>query len=439
MTHRTFAIGIILALVFGIAPLAHGAERPNIILIMSDDIGIGGFSCYGSDRFKTPHIDALAKGGMRFEHCFSMALCGPSRACLLSGRYGFRTGMVSNGTGKLVRPDKEICIAKVLKEAGYATAFAGKWNQIGYLRSLPEAQQWGWDEYLRWERSDQDGRYWNPHYDKNGKFLEGIESKYGPDLCHEFAVDFITRNKDKPFFLYLPMALVHGPLARTPDSPSKAKAEEDEEEEKPKPKAKGKGKKAKAARNGLLPENVAYMDKLIGKLVEELDRLKLREKTVILFTSDNGTPGVDTIGGRAIDGGKGSLKEGGTRVPLVVNWKETIAPGQVSKDLVDFSDFFPTLVELAGAKLPPNITIDGRTFAPQLRGDASLRKPREWVYVQLQQNRYVRDPRFKLYSDGTLCDMRDAPFAEHVIAKGEEDDAAKAARERLQTVLSKLK
>jgi arylsulfatase A-like enzyme len=433
MIHRTFAIAAVLAAVLATASASPAAERPNIILIMSDDIGIGGFSCYGSDRFKTPHIDALAKGGMRFEHCFSMALCGPSRACLLSGRYAFRTGMVSNNTGKLVTPDKEVFIAKVLKEAGYATAFAGKWNQIAYLQSLAEAQRWGFDEYLRWERSEVDGRYWNPHYDKNGKILEGVDDKYGPDLCHEFAVDFISRNKEKPFFLYYPTPLVHGPLARTPDSaPEKTKTEGEE-----KAKAKEKKKKAKAAREGLLPSNVAYLDKLVGKLVEELDRLKLREKTVILFTSDNGTPGEDTIGGKVIDGRKGSLKEGGARVPLVVNWKGTIAPDRVSKDLVDFSDFFPTLLELAGAKPPQGVTIDGQTFAPQLLGRPG--KPREWVQVQLQQNRYVRDARWKLYSDGTLCDMKDAPFAERTIAKETEDEAAKAARERLQAALDKLK
>jgi arylsulfatase A-like enzyme len=435
MRHITFIILSVLASVLGMAPVARCAERPNIILIMSDDIGIGGFSCYGSDNFKTPHLDALATGGVRFEHCFSMALCGPSRACLLTGRYAFRTGMVSNGTGKLVSPEKEVCIAKALKGVGYATAFAGKWNQLGYLQSAEEAKRWGWDEYLRWERSDQDGRYWNPHYDKNGKFLEGVEKGYGPDLCHDFAVDFISRHKDKPFFLYYPTPLVHGPILRTPDSaPEKAKAEEPKEE---KAKAGKKGKKAKTRNRGLLGDNVTYLDKIIGKLAAELDRQKLREKTVILFTSDNGTPGEDTIGGKVIDGRKGSLKEGGTRVPLIVNWKGTIAGGQVCKDLVDFSDFFPTLIELAGAKPPEGVTLDGQTFAPQLQGKSG--KPREWVQVQLQGNRYVRDARWKLYSDGTLCDMKDAPFAEHTIAKGTEDETAAAARRRLQAALDKLK
>jgi arylsulfatase A len=279
------------------------------------------------------------------------------------------------------------------------------------MESPQDAQKWGWDEYLKWDQTDSPGRYWKPKYYKNGKLLEGVENKYGPDLCHEFAVDFINRHKDKPFFLYYPTPLVHGPILRTPDSPEGSK--------------------------DLRTDMVVYLDKLMGKLVAELERQKLLEKTVILFTSDNGTPGQDTIGGKAIEGRKGNLKEGGSRVPLIVSWKGTVKAGQVSKDLTDFSDFFPTLVELAGAKLPKGVTLDGQSFAPQLLGQPG--KPREWVYVQLNDGRYVRDARWKLYGDGTLCDMKAAPFQEVPIAKGQEDAAAAEARKRLQAALDRLK
>lgn len=399
----------LLAWLAGAPVQAAEPKRPNLILIMSDDIGIGGFSCYGGDKYKTPRLDALAREGIRFEYCFSMPLCGPSRACLLTGRYAFRTGMVANQSGKKVTPDREVCIARVLREAGYATAFGGKWNQLTHLRSQEDGQRWGWDEHLVWDPSDSPGRYWKPSYSRNGKPLTGVETKYGPDLTHEFAVDFITRHKDRPFFLYYPMTLVHGPFMRTPES----------------------------AGGNLRANMVAYMDKLVGKLVDELDRLNLRENTVILFTSDNGTPGTDTIGGSVVHGGKGSLKEGGSRVPLLVSWKGTVMPGQVRKDLVDFSDFFPTLVELAGAKAPKGVTIDGRSFAPQLRGQPG--QPRDWVYVQLNDERYVRDARWKLYGDGTLCDLKDAPFRERAIAKGIEDGPAAEARKRLQAALDRLK
>jgi arylsulfatase A len=230
-------------------------------------------------------------------------------------------------------------------------------------------------------------------------------------LIQEFAFDFIARHRDKPFFLYYPTVLVHGPLLPTPDSPPGAK----------RPRT----------------ELVTYLDKQMGKLVEELERQKLREKTIILFTSDNGTPQTDTVRGKALDGVKNTLREGGSRVPLIVSWKGTIAAGQVRQDLVDFSDFFPTLAGLAGAKLPDGVTIDGRSFAPQLRGQPG--KPRDWVYVHLNDDRYVRDARWKLYGNGTLCDMKEAPFREIPVAKGTEDAAALAARQRLQAALARLK
>jgi arylsulfatase A-like enzyme len=217
MKPYTFVLSGLLSLCAGSTPSAAAAARPNIVLIMSDDIGIGGFSCYGADNYKTPHIDALAKSGARFEYCYSMALCGPSRACLMTGRYAFRTGMVRN-----------------------------------------------------------------------------------------------------------------------------------------------------------------------------------------------------------------------------VSWKGKVTAGAVHKDLIDFSDFFPTLVDLAGARPPQGVTLDGVTFAPQLL-EQRTQTPREWVYGHLQDRRYVRDTRWKLYSDGTLCDMKEAPFGETVIANRTENDSAKEARERLQKVLDQLK
>jgi arylsulfatase A len=406
MRQTLLAIATVTALAVG---PASAADRPNIVLIFADDIGIGGFGCYGSDDYKSPHLDALAQGGLRFESCYSMGLCGPSRACLLTGRYAFRTGMVYNNTGRKVTPDREVCVARVLRDAGYATAFAGKWNQLSYLTSPADAARWGWDEYLMWQSGDSDGRYWKPNYVKNGKRVEGVEDAYGPDLLHNYAADFIARHKDRPFFLYYPTPLVHGPLLRTPDSAADSK----------RPRV----------------DMVAYLDKLVARLVAELDRHQLRERTVVIFTSDNGTPTVDKVRGRPLHGTKNTLQEGGSRVPLIVRWPGTVKPGRVCTDLIDFSDFFPTLIELAGAKPPAGVTLDGQSFAAQLRGQPG--RPREWVYVQLQDERYVRDARWKLYGDGTLCDMKDAPFGETPVKDGGAD--ATAARRRLQAVLDRLK
>jgi len=172
-------------------------------------------------------------------------------------------------------------------------------------------------------------------------------------------------------------------------------------------------------------------------LMKELDRQHLREKTVVVFTGDNGTAsfGVEnaTVNGKAISGRKSTMLEGGSRVPLAVNWPGHTPAGKVNNDLIDFSDFFATFAELAGAKLPKGVTLDSHSFAPQIAGKKG--SPREWVYVELNGNSYVRDARFKLTGNGELFDLSDAPFKEIKVAKDSTDSDAVAARKSLQAVL----
>ena len=299
-------------------------------------------------------------------------------------------------------------IPTVLKKAGYVTASVGKWGQI-----CLGPGEWGFDEYLVFPGS---GRYWReqtPYYTVNGKPQDLPEGKYLPDIMHQFAVNFIARHKDQPFFLYYPMSHIHAPIVRTPDS------------------------KPGATKHQLYADNVQYMDKLVGQLIEELDRQHLREKTLVLFTGDNGTARfggeLTSINGRQIDGMKGTMLEGGSRVPLVVNWPGVTPAGKVNHDLTDFSDFFATLAELAGAKLPEGVTLDSHSFAPQIRGEKG--SPREWVYVELDGKSYVRDARFKLTNDGEMFDLSEAPFKEIPVAANTTDGAAAAARKKLQAVL----
>jgi arylsulfatase A len=387
------------------------APCPNVILILSDDVGLGDIGCYGGP-FQTPHIDSLARGGMRFEYCYSTPLCGPSRCQLLTGRYPFRTGLNSNQSHNAVDPSREIMIPTVLKKAGYVTASVGKWGQI-----CLGPGEWGFDEYLVFPGS---GRYWREQttrYTVNGKQQDLPEGTYLPDVMHQFVVDFIARQKDRPFFLYYPMSHIHGPIVRTPNS------------------------KPGASKDQLYADNVECMDELVGRLIEELDRQHLREKTLVLFTGDNGTArfGVEqaTVSGRPISGMKATMLEGGSRVPLVANWPGNTPAGTVNHDLTDFSDFFTTLAELAGAKLPEGVPLDSRSFAPQIRGEEG--SPREWVYVELNGKSYVRDARFKLTGAGELFDLSVAPFKEIAVAKDTTDRAAAAAREKLQMVLNEHK
>lgn len=384
-----------------------GRSKPNIILILADDYGIPGVGCYGGD-FATPHLDAMAAQGVRFEHCFAEPLCAPSRAMLMTGRFPFRTGSIGN-SAKSVTPQSEIIIPRVLKQAGYATAMAGKWGQLQYLSTLNEARAWGFDEYLAWE-SAEGGRYWGPALSRNGQPVATTDHDFGPDLLNNYVIDFIGRNRDQPFFVYYPTPLIHSRLFPTPHGTS------------------GKG---------LLADNIAYMDHLVGKLLAELDRLKLSENTLVLFTGDNGLGLNAKIHGRPIHGDKGSMFEGGSRVPLIARWKGTIPAGHVVNDLVQLSDFYATIADLTGAKRPAGVTMDSHSFAPQLKGEPG--KPRDWVFIQLVDQWYVRDPRWKLTQAGDFFDMADAPFQELAVPPDTKDPDAIAGRNKLRAALDHLR
>lgn len=404
------------ALVIGVTSAAEGAARkPNVIFILSDDVGIVNHSTYGGG-FETPHVDALAKEGVKFSHCYSTPICGPSRFQALTGRYPFRTGHTTNVSGEFFpTPKEETMLPVVMKQAGYSTLCIGKWGQI-----YKDPGAWGFDEYLTY-LNEESPRYWGGKdgtYLKNGKEVAFGADEYLPDIQHKYMMEFIERKKNERFFIYYPMILIHTPLLRTPDSKPGAKEGPREEQ--------------------IYRDNVAYLDKLIGQLVAGLQQKGLLENTLIIYAGDNGAQRnfiqIETINGRHIAGRKGMMNEGGSRVPLIAYWKGVTPKGKVLEDLTDFSDFFPTIADVGGATLPPKVTIDGRSFAAQLRGEKGT--PRDWVSVQYDRDSYVRDTRYKLTNDGELFDLKNAPFEEiPVDAKSASGDAL-AAKTKLQKILN---
>lgn len=421
----------------GLASLFGASAKPNIVYILADDLGFAELGCNGSDRYKTPNIDALANAGVRFTRFYTVPLCGPSRAMILTGRYGFRSGAVTQDACKtIIRTGEkaEVMIPTVLKKAGYASALIGKWGQ---LTPSGDPSDWGFDHELYYKGS---GMYWNSTVAKpmseggevrgdpdtyvlDGKTIKVKDEEYIPDLLHKDATAWMEAQKGRPFFLYYSLSQVHGEILPTPDSA---------------PAPKGESNTQRAQR--LLADNIAYMDKLVGKLMAELERLKLRDNTVIVFMGDNGSTksaAVDaTIGGRRIEGEKGSMKEGGGLVPFFATWPGVTPSGKVNANVADASDLLPTFAEIAGAPMPTGRVIDGRSLVSQLKGDT--KSPRTWAFCQLSNNYYVREAGWKLDQAGTLYDMKDAPFQEVAVAADTKDEAAVAARARLSAALTGL-
>ena len=399
----------LLLFLFALCPSLFAAAKPNIIFILADDLGIGNVGCYGSDRYKTPHIDKLATEGVRFTQCFTAALCGPSRALIMSGRYAFRNGATNQDACTNLDP-KEIVLPRLFKAAGYATACIGKWGQ------LPgEPGDHGFDDWLRFNGS---GVYFNAkdgkpeRYSLNGDDKKLADGEYMPDMCHDRVVKFVRQHRDEPFFVYYPMSHVHGELMPTPDSA--------------------------AGSTDLMADNIVYMDKLVGQFMAELDTLKLRENTLVIFMGDNGTgKGMAdraTIGGKALSGMKGTMLECGGLVPMIASWPAKAPAGRVCADLIDSTDFVTTFAELAGAKLPSGMVFDGHSLVPQLTGESA--KPRAWVFNELARMWYVREAQWKLNEKGELFDMSGAPFTETLVTN--DTETSKAARQRLQAVLAEL-
>ena len=426
---------------------AASPAKPNIVFILADDLGFAEIGANGSDRYKTPNIDSLAKTGIRFNHFYTVPLCGPSRALILTGRYGFRSGAVTqDACGSILRTgDKaEVMVPTVLKKAGYATAMIGKWGQI-----LPsgDATDWGFDHVLSYKAS---GIYWNKSaaaswvkkyalagekgaddgvranpgpYNINEKKLTMTDAEYMPDLMQKSALDFINANQSKPFFLYYSLSFVHSQILPTPDSAPPAP-----------------GTDAAARYVQLYNDNITYMDKLVGKLLAELERLKLRDNTVVFFMGDNGTAKANadraTIGGRRIVGQKGGMEEGGGLVPFIISWPGVSPAGRLNENFADASDLLPTFAEIAGAPLPGNRVIDGKSLFPQIKGDT--KSPRTWAFTQLGENFHVREAGWKLNQSGQLFDMKNAPFEEIPVPADSKDTAAVAARQRLSAALAEL-
>ncbi len=352
-----------------------GPSRPNIVFILADDLGWTDLGVQGSKYYETPAIDRLAAQGMRLTSFHTCQNCAPTRASLISGQYGPRTGIYMVGSidrfdwqNRPLRPvdnvedlpSDKITIAQVLKQAGYATGMFGKWH-LGQ-DGIYHPSQRGFDEAIVTT-----GGHFHFKTHPEVDYPPGI---YLADWLTEKAVDFIERYKDEPFFLYLCHFAVHAPIQAKPEWITHFQA---------KPGVGGH-------KNPVYAAMIASVDESVSRVMAQLDRLHLADNTVVIFSSDNG--GVyGYVRGRSEDitdnaplrNAKGSLYEGGTRVPVIVRWPGVTRPGSLCDVPAIHVDFYPTLAEIAGAQRPAGYTLDGESLVPLLRNpDAQLQ--REAIY-----------------------------------------------------------
>lgn len=359
----------------------HPSQKPNIVLILADDLGYGYVGCYGQKKILTPNIDQLAAEGMRFTQCYSGSqVCAPSRSTLMTGLNTGHTPVRSNGGDKALS-DSDVTMAEVLKSAGYTTGGFGKWG-LGLENSEGRPTRQGFDEFfgfLHQVHAHFHYTYWMWKNDKKFYLPENEghkKARYAPDEMQKQALDFIRRNHDKPFFCYVPYTLPHVELTVPEDSlkPYRGKWE-DMPLADPRPGYLG-ATESRATFAGM----VSRMDRHVGEIMALLKELKIDDNTIVIFAGDNGPqagawkPLVEFFNGNGpFRGYKGDFYEGGIRVPMIARWPGKIKPHTVTDHVCAFWDFLPTLADLAGVSAPKDI--DGISFVPTLLGTGKQKEP----------------------------------------------------------------
>jgi len=407
-------------------------ERPNVIVIMADDLGYETIGANGGNSYQTPQIDRLASNGMRFEHCYAQPLCTPTRVQLMTGIYNVRNyvqfGLLDPG---------QTTFGHLFQKAGYATCIVGKW-QLGKDPASP--QHAGFDKHCLWQvrggRMDSTGRdtrYSIPVLEIDGKVITYGDADYGPEVVSQYGLQFMEKSleKGKPFLLYYPMILTHCPFSPTPASPEW-----------------NSGDTTTMTYKGKVhyfEDMVAQMDQIVGGIISKLEELGIQNNTLVIFTGDNGTdvPVISIMNDREIAGAKGKSTDAGTRVPLIVQWPDEIKPGLINHDLIDFTDFLPTISEAANIEVD-SLDLDGRSFLPQLCGEKG--NPREWIYSwysrtgEVSKARvFARTHRYKLYDSGEFYEIPEDYEEQHPLEVSMLDADTKEVHQALDEVLEHYK
>lgn len=396
---------ISLVILFIVQNISSQNNKPNVILIMADDIGYECIGVNGSDSYSTPILDSLSTKGVRFTNTFSQPLCTPSRVKIMTGKPNHENYEYFTYLGS----DKRT-FGNLFKENGYRTSIVGKWQLNGGKYKLKDHKEmsrpndFGFDEYSLWQLSflkdKKKERFANPKIEQNGKVLKTDFSDYGPDIVSDYAIDFIKRNKNDPFFIYYPMLLVHDPFSPTPDS----EIWKDES-------------KRTIKNTKYYSDMVSYMDKIIGKIINELKTHSILENTLLIFVGDNGShPRIVSIqDGKKIKGAKGNTIKHGNHVPMFVNWDSKIKQSFIANSLIGFEDFYSTFEDVLGITKKES---SGKSFLNLLSGEkykerevlTSYYDPRWSTNVDKYRSVYSQTKEFKLYKNGNFFNTLKDPL-----------------------------
>ena len=403
-------LSILLILMVFFCSCQSDKSKPNIILIMADDMGYECLSSNGSISYNTPNLDHLASNGIRFSKCISQPLCTPSRVKIMTGLYNYRN---YDYFGHL--NTDQYTFGNLMQDAGYATCIVGKWQLNGAYHKdnildwndNTKPNSFGFDEYCLWQLTksgSEGGRYAAPLIEQNGELIKGKMDDYGPDLFVNYIMEYMERKKDSPFFIYYPMVLVHDPFVPTPDSKDWEQVD-----------------LRKKNDTTYFKDMVSYADKIVGSIRDKLKALNIDDNTIIIFTGDNGThPTIySKTANNIVQGAKGNTIDTGTHVPLIVSWPQAIKKGFVYNELIEFSDFFPTLADIVGKETPS----DGKSFYPLLKGTGYKARNTAFVHYDPQwgkrvnqyRNQFVRSLGYKLYQDGKFFNLDKDPLEKHPI------------------------
>lgn len=399
--------------------LASAAERPNVIVILTDDQGWGDVSINGNKNLSTPHIDSLAEEGIRFDRFYVCAVCSPTRAEFLTGRYHARSGVYSTSAGGERMDLDEVTIADSFKAAGYATGAFGKWHNGMQYPYHPNGR--GFDEYYGFA-SGHWGNYFSPPLERNGKIVQG-EGFIIDDLTNK-AMDFIEENQDKPFFAYLPYNTPHSPMQVPDEFWDRFKDKEISMRNREPNKEKLSHVRAALA----MCENIDWN---VGRVLAKLDELGIADNTIVVYFHDNGPNGTRWNGD--MKGRKGSTDEGGVRTAMHMRWPGHFEAGKIIEQIGSGLDLHPTLTDLVGIETVNEKRLDGRSLKPLLLEDGPEWKNR--IIINNWKDKIsARNQRYRLGTNGGLFDIAKDPGQRKDIA-AEKPDVAK----RLQTAIDRFK